>query len=207
MHNYTLNAFRMIAYLNGKFTEIEPTHVIVDVNGVGYHVNISLNTFSVIKDMGSGKVFTYLHIKEDAHTLFGFATPVERSMFAALLSISGVGPSTAVMVLSSLSVAELRSAIINGDVATIKGVKGIGAKTAQRIILELKDKLLKSDDTIPETELKVQSHNSLKAEALSALMTLGISKNAAEKSVESILKNSGNTITLEELIKLALKTA
>ena len=207
MHSCTLKEFRMIAYLKGKFAETEPTHVIIDVQGVGYLVNITLHTFGEIKSLKEGLLHTHLHIKEDAHTLFGFSSRSERSMFTSLLSISGVGPSTAIMVLSSLSVSELRSAIVNGDVRTIQGVKGIGAKTAQRIILELKDKMLR-DDIIPtETEIVSHSHNTLKNEALSALMTLGINKNAAEKSVDSILKNSGNTITLEELIKLALKTA
>ncbi|MCA6078076.1 Holliday junction branch migration protein RuvA [Fulvivirga sedimenti] len=196
----------MIAYLKGKFIETEPTHVLIDVQGVGYHVHISLHTFTEIKEKKEGLIHTHLHIKEDAHTLFGFSGKGERSMFLALLSISGVGPSTAIMVLSSLNVSELKTAIVQGDVRTIQSVKGIGAKTAQRIILELKDKLIKSDDFEAESQLISHSHNTLKSEALSALTTLGISKNAAEKSVETILKNSGNTITLEELIKLALKT-
>jgi len=197
----------MIAYLKGSFTEIEPTHVVIDVQGVGYHVNITLTTFGEIKDKKSGLLHTHFHVKEDSQTLYGFTSKAERGMFNALLSISGVGPSTAIMVLSSLDVSELRNAILNGDVRTIQGVKGIGAKTAQRIILELRDKLAKSDDLIPEPQLTSHSHNTLKNEALSALMTLGINKNAAEKSVDAILKKSGNTITLEELIKLALKTA
>lgn len=197
----------MIAYLTGKFAEIEPTHVIVDVQGIGYKVLVSLSTFSEVKTKKEGMLYTHLHVKEDAHTLFGFSKPSERSMFLLLLSISGVGPSTALMMLSSLNVVELKQAIVNGDVKTIQGVKGIGAKTAQRVILELRDKVAKEGDFDGKTEILSHSHNTLKDEALSALMTLGISKNAAEKSVNSILKNSGNTITLEELIKLALKTA
>ena len=197
----------MITYLKGNFVEIEPTHVTVDVNGVGYHVIISLNTFSEIKNQQNGLLHTYLHVKEDSHTLFGFFKTSERTMFNSLLSISGVGPSTALMVLSSLNVPELKSAIVNGDVKTIQGVKGIGAKTAQRIILELKDKLAKTEEISEETDLLAHSHNTIKSEALSALLTLGINKNAAEKSIDRILKKSGNTITLEELIKLALKTA
>ncbi|MEJ2006216.1 MAG: Holliday junction branch migration protein RuvA [Cyclobacteriaceae bacterium] len=197
----------MITYLKGKFTDTEPTHVVIDVQGIGYHVNISLNTFGAIKEKTEGMLHTHFHVKEDSQTLYGFTSKSERSMFNALLSISGVGPSTALMVLSSLNPKELNAAIVNSDVRTIQSVKGIGAKTAQRIILELKDKLVKTDDLTPETQLSSLSHNTLKSEALSALTTLGINKNAAEKSVDSILKKSGNTITLEELIKLALKTA
>ena len=207
MHSSTLNVYRMITYLKGKFTETEPTHVVVDIQGMGYHVHITLNTFSDIKGRPEGLLYTHFHVKEDQQSLYGFTTKGERAMFNALLSISGVGPSTAIMVLSSLSVAELQSAILNGDVRTIQAVKGIGAKTAQRIILELKDKLAKTDEITPETQITSHSNNTLKAEALSALMTLGINKNAAEKSIDAILKKSGNTITLEELIKLALKTA
>ncbi len=207
MHSSTLNVYRMITYLKGKFAETEPTHVVVDIQGMGYHVHITLNTFSEIKGKSEGLLYTHFHVKEDHQSLYGFTSKGERAMFNALLSISGVGPSTAIMVLSSLSVPELQSAILNGDVRTIQGVKGIGAKTAQRIILELKDKIAKTDDIAPETQISSLSHNTLKAEALSALMTLGINKNAAEKSIDSILKKSEDRITLEELIKLALKTA
>ncbi|MBL6446911.1 Holliday junction branch migration protein RuvA [Fulvivirga sp. 29W222] len=197
----------MISYLKGKLSFKDPTHVIIDVNGVGYHVNISLATFGDIKDVESIMLHTYLHVKEDSHSLYGFSSPLEKKMFLNLISISGVGPSTGLMIQSSLSSGELKQAILNEDVKTIQGVKGIGGKTAQRIILELKDKIKKEGLYPDESELASTSHNTMRSEALSALITLGINKSAAEKSIDRILKNSGNTITLEELIKLTLKNA
>ena len=195
----------MISYLNGKLVRKEPTHVIIDIQGIGYEVNIALTTFSAIKDQEQCKLHTYLHVKEDSHTLYGFHDEESRSMFLSLISISGVGPSTGLMVQSSLTAAELREAILSGDVKTIQSVKGIGAKTAQRIILELKDKMAKDGGITSEKQNLLHSRNTLRDEALSALFTLGINKQAAEKSVDRILKNSGNTVTLEDLIKLALK--
>lgn len=195
----------MIAYLQGRLVHKNPTHVIIDVNGIGYHVNISLNTYGSIKDKEDITLFTHLHIKEDSHSLYGFNSEEEKQMFLLLISISGVGPSTGLMMQSSLSAAEIETAIINNDVKTIQAVKGIGGKTAQRIILELKDKVKKETSGTAPADLSVPSHNTLKNEALSALLRLGLKKPAAEKSVDSILKKSGNTITLEELIKLALK--
>jgi Holliday junction DNA helicase RuvA len=197
----------MIAYLKGEFTQVEPTHLVVEAGGIGYKVLITLNTYQDLKALKTGKVLTHFHVKEDSHTLFGFSAESERAMFLSLLSISGVGPSTAIMMLSSLDVIELKRAIVNGDVKTIQAVKGIGAKTAQRVILELRDKVAKEGDFEGIEQIISHSHNTLKDEALSALTTLGIGKNVAEKSVNDILKKSGNTITLEELIKLALKTA
>ncbi len=195
----------MISYLNGRLVYKDPTHVIIDIHGIGYHVNIALTTFTAIKDQEQCKLHTYLHVKEDAHTLYGFHDEDSRRMFLSLISISGVGPSTGLMVQSSLTATELREAILSGDVKTIQSVKGIGAKTAQRIILELKDKMVKDGGITPEKQNLLHSRNTLRDEALSALFTLGINKQAAEKSVDRILKNSGNTVTLEELIKLALK--
>ena len=197
----------MIAYLKGKLAFKDPTHLIIDVNGMGYHVNISLSTYSAIKDKEDIFIHTYLHVKEDSHTLFGFTEEGEKNMFLSLLSISGVGPNTALMIQSSLTAQELQSAILHDDVKTIQGVKGVGAKTAQRIILELKDKMAKLGLVASSEKIASGGYNTLKNEALSALMTLGIAKNAAEKSIDGILKNSGNTITLEELIKRALKSA
>ncbi len=195
----------MITYLKGQLIIKEPTHVVIDVAGIGYHVNISLATFSAVKEKENILIHTYLHVKEDSHTLFGFSNEQEKKMFLNLLSISGVGPSTALMVQSSLSADELKSAIVHEDVKTIQNVKGIGTKTAQRIILELKDKM-KKEGLFEEAVInKPGGHNTLRNEALSALTTLGINKNTAEKSIDAILKNSGNTITLEELIKLTLK--
>ena len=197
----------MIAFLKGRLVAKEPTHIIVDVQGVGYLVHISLTTFAAVKDKEEIFILTYLHVKEDGHTLYGFCTEAEKQMFLSLISISGVGPSTGLMVQSSLSADEIQQAIVNEDIGTIQSVKGIGRKTAQRIILELKDKMQKEGIALPSADLSASSHNTLRSEALSALMTLGIKKQAAEKSIAGILKNSGNTITLEELIKRALKNA
>ena len=182
----------------------DPTYVVVDVNGIGYKVLISLGTFSEIKDKEVILLLTHLHIKEDAHTLYGFNNESERKMFLKLISISGIGPSTGLMVQSSLSASDLRNAILYDDVNTIKSVKGIGAKTAQRLILELKDSISK-ESFASENEIVTSPYNTLKYEALSAMVTLGINKITAEKSIEAILKKSENTITLEELIKQALK--
>lgn len=198
----------MIAYLKGKLAYKDPTFVIIDINGIGYQVKISLQTYSKIKDEEQVTLLTFLHIKEDAHTLYGFKEETEKKLFLHLLSISGVGPNTALMILSSLSSEELEVAIIQGDVRVIQGVKGVGAKTAQRIILELKDKIGK------ETSLDAASlgkgfdvtHTNLKEEALQALVTLGFPKAAAEKNIASVLKKTGSNISLEELIKASLKT-
>ncbi|MEM9300039.1 MAG: Holliday junction branch migration protein RuvA, partial [Bacteroidota bacterium] len=175
--------------------------------GIGYHVNISLSTYSHLKDKENTLIHTYLHVKEDSHTLYGFSDESEKGMFMHLISISGIGPSIGLMIQSSLSSKELKEAIANEEVKTIQSVKGVGAKTAQRVILELKDKIRKEGFETVGKEIVSTPRNTVKSEALSALVTLGINKNAAEKSIDGILKNSGNTITLEELIKLALKNA
>ncbi len=188
----------MFAYLKGKLAFQDPTFVIIDIQGVGYEVKVSLNTFSKIKDREDIQLFTHFHVKEDAQTLFGFADQHEKSIFQHLISISGVGPSTGLMVLSSLSPEEVEEAIMGEDVRTIQGVKGIGAKTAQRIILELKDKIGRES---------ASSRNTIRNEALAALVTLGINKAAAQKSIEKIMKDRSGEISLEELIKLALKAA
>lgn len=195
----------MINYLQGKLAVKDPTYVVIDVNGVGYEAKISLITYAVIKNLDSTKIFTHLHIKEDAHTLFGFSEESEKKRFLDLISISGVGPSTGLMILSSLSPEELQRAIINDDIKTIQSVKGIGLKTAQRIVLELKDKMKKEGLLDKAVELIPRPDNTLRSEALSALTTLGIGKPAAEKSVDMLLKQHGQQIKLEELIKLALK--
>ena len=197
----------MITFLEGKFAEIDPTFVVVDVQGLGYHVNISLNTYSHIKKQNSGKVYTHLHVKEDAHTLYGFSEASERKRFRQLISISGVGPSTGLMILSSLTASEIHSAIVNSDVKTISSVKGIGQKTAQRIILELKDKMAKDELTSDTPMISLKTGNTLKPEALSALTTLGINKTVAEKAIDKIIAEIGDETSLEELIKLALKRA
>ncbi len=195
----------MIAYLEGKLTHKEPAFVIIDIHGVGYQAKISLNTYIKLKDLERGKIHTFLHVKEDAHTLYGFFDLQEKAIFLSLISISGVGPGTALVITSSLSVADLKKAIVNGDVNTIQKIKGIGAKTAQRIIIELRDKIAK-EGVISDADFIISpQNNTIRTEALTALTTLGIAKNVAEKSLDNILKNSPEGITLEELIKQALK--
>lgn len=196
----------MIAYLKGKLVHKDPTHLIIDVNGVGYQVQISLNTFSQVKDAEDIKLSTYLHVREDAQILFGFGSEAEKLMFQNLISVNGIGPSTAMVVLSYMPPTELRAAIIREDAATLQSIKGIGGKTAQRLILELKDKLKKESGDEISSGL-TPSYNKMKQEALTALMTLGIARAAAEKSVDTVLKKSGNSLTLEDLVKQALKNA
>lgn len=197
----------MIAYVQGKIADKDPTYVLIDVGGIGYHLNISLNTYSEIKALEEVKLFAHFHVKEDAQTLYGFFEASEKKRFKQLISISGVGPSTGLMILSSLSAQEIHSAIINGDVKTISSVKGIGLKTAQRIILELKDKMTKEELETGAPLLSLSKNNSVKEEALSALTTLGISKGVAEKTLDKIVKSGGVDLSLEEMIKLALKRA
>ncbi len=196
----------MIAYLRGKLVHKEPTHIVIDVGGIGYQASISLNTFSEIKDKEEIRIATYLHVREDAHILFAFASELEKSMFLNLISVNGIGPNTAMMVLSSLQPAELRAAILREDAGTLQAIKGIGGKTAQRMILELKDKLRKGPADDPSI-LGGKVSNTMRQEALTALMTLGIGRAAADKSVDAVLKKSGNTISLEDLVKQALKNA
>ena len=196
----------MIAYLKGKLVYKEPTHIVVEVGGIGYQAFISFNTFSEIKDKEDIRLATYLHVREDAHLLYGFASEAEKSMFLNLISVNGVGPNTAMMVLSSLTADELKSAILREDAGTLQAVKGIGGKTAQRLILELKDKLRKAPADGAIT-LPGMVNNTLRQEALTALMTLGIVRVAAEKSIDAVLRKSGNTISLEDLVKQALKNA
>ena len=198
----------MIDYLNGKLVFKDPTYVLIDVGGIGYHVKISLQTYSKIKDEEQIKLLTFLHIKEDAHTLYGFKDAAEKRLFLLLISINGVGPNTGLMILSSLSAEEIEHAILSGDVATIQHVKGIGAKTAQRIILELKDKVGKTTDgdSAPSQLGFLKSSNKVREEALQALITLGFPKAAAEKNIAAVLKKTTGEISLEELIKASLKT-
>lgn len=196
----------MIAYLKGKLIHKTPSQAIIEVNGVGYQVHISLNTFSEIKDREDIQLATHFHVREDAQVLFGFATEGEKLMFQHLISVNGVGPSTAMVVLSYLPPEELKSAIVREDAAALQAVKGIGGKTALRLILELKDKLRKesTEETPGNTGL---IRNTIRHEALSALVTLGIPKLAAEKGIDAVLKKSGNSLSLEELVKQALKNA
>ncbi|MAR84967.1 MAG: Holliday junction branch migration protein RuvA [Cytophagia bacterium] len=192
----------MISFIKGKNIEISPTKLIVDVNGVGYEILISLRTYSKIKNIDKVNIFTHLNVKEDSHTLYGFYNKKERKTFLDLISISGVGPSTAIVILSSLSASELKKGIIESDVNKIKSVKGIGLKTAERIILELKDKISKQD--IEDIKFVQSFDNTIRNEALSALSSLGISKNVVERHIDNILEKNIN-ITLEELIREVLK--
>ena len=194
----------MISFIKGKKLEIDPTKIIIDVNGIGYELKISLRTYSEIKEHSVVNLFTHLQVKEDSHTLFGFYDKSERKTFLSLLSISGVGPSTAIMILSSLSSSELNHAIITSDVLTIKSVKGIGLKTAERIILELKDKILKNLNQKNPNNFLVERDNTIKNEALSALSSLGISKNVVNNHIDRVL-DGNNNISLEDLIREVLK--
>lgn len=191
----------MIAHLQGRLVEKTPTEVVIDCNGVGYQVNISLHTFSLLPDSENIKLYTFLQVKEDAHTLFGFMEKAERELFKFLISVSGVGAGTARTMLSSLEPKQIIQAIASGDVATIQSIKGIGAKTAQRVILDLKDKVLKVYDL---EEVSVSGYNTNKDEALSALEVLGFNKKAAEKVVEKIVRENPG-VTVETIIKQALK--
>lgn len=191
----------MITQIQGKLIEKSPTEVVIDCNGVGYLLNVSLNTFSNLPDSGTVLLYSYLSIREDAHTLYGFIDKTEREIFKLLISVSGVGPSIARTMLSSMTSEEIQKAIASENVAVIKGVKGIGAKTAQRVIVDLKDKILKTYDL---GEVTVTSGNTNKEEALSALEVLGFNRRLSEKVVTGILKTDSNA-SVEQIIKLALK--
>lgn len=195
------NPCKMYAFISGKIAEITPAYAIIDNHGVGYFINITLNTFTAIGEQPEVKLYTHLQVLEDAHNLFGFYTSKERDMFELLISVSGVGCNTARLILSSLTVNELSTAIANEDIKTIQAVKGIGNKTAQRIIVDLKDKVKKTDYT---EEIVETVDNTVKNEALSALVILGFSKNAASKALDKLLKQSPDT-SVEVLIREALK--
>lgn len=192
----------MYAYLNGKLTFKCPAYVVVDVGGMGYHLNISLNTYSALQDKEQCKLFTWLHVKEDALTLYGFYEETERHLFLHLISVSGIGPNTGRMILSYITPAEIQSAIVKGDVPLIQRIKGIGPKSAQRIILELQDKLKKEG---PDTLISVPQNNTIKEEALSALVMLGFAKHAAEKTIDQLMRSGSSNQSVEQLIKAALK--
>ncbi|WP_445383134.1 Holliday junction branch migration protein RuvA [Robiginitalea sp. IMCC43444] len=191
----------MIHHLRGKLIEKHPTHVVLECSGVGYFINISLNTYSAIPDQESLALYTHLQIREDAHTLYGFYTSAEREIFRLLLSVSGVGASTARTMLSSMSPQQVRDAIATENVPAIQAVKGIGAKTAQRVILDLKDKIFKIYDL---GEVSHKSDNTNKEEALSALEVLGFTRKQSEKAVDTVLKQDP-TLSVEGIIKNTLK--
>ncbi|WP_203256401.1 Holliday junction branch migration protein RuvA [Hyunsoonleella ulvae] len=191
----------MITHIQGKLIEKNPTDVVIDCNGVGYLLNISLHTFSQIPDKEFLKLYTHLQVKEDSHTLFGFSSLAEREIFRLLISVSGIGASTARTMLSSLTPKQVREGIASGDVPLIQSIKGIGAKTAQRVILDLKDKILKIYDI---DEVSVSKDNTNKNEALSALEVLGFAKKQAERVVDKIIVAQPDA-TVETIIKQALK--
>ena len=190
----------MITQIIGRLVEKTPTQVVIDCNGVGYAVNISLYTFSQINDGENIKLYTHLQVREDSHTLFGFNTTIERSVFLLLISVSGIGSSIARMMLSSLEPLQIQRAIISDDLNTIKSVKGIGLKTAQRVLIELKDKMLNLQ---VEGEIQNFGNNTIKDEALSALEVLGYTRKQSERILDSIIQNAPES-SVEELIKEAL---
>ncbi len=194
----------MITYITGKLIEKNPAYVIIETaGGVAYYIHISLNTFSQIKSEETLKLLTHYVVKEDSHLLYGFIDAEERSFFRLLISVSGIGPNTARLILSSLSVGELSQAIANEDVRLLTSIKGIGTKTAQRLIIELKDKITKIETLSNDNFSKTNNNN--KNEALSALISLGFAKNTGEVVLEKIIKSEGNDLSVEELIKKALK--
>lgn len=192
----------MYAYLQGKFTYKSPAQVYMEVNGVGYEVNISLNTYSHIQNLEEGRLFTHLQIKEDGHVLYGFFEKAEKEMFLMLVGVSGVGAATARMMLSSLKAEEVSRAIYQGNVKLLESVKGIGKKTAERLVLELKDKAGRS---FSGQTISVLPGNNLELDALNALTALGISRTQAEQSIQKIILAEPSVHLLEDLIKKALK--
>ncbi len=193
----------MITYIRGNITHKSPTFIVVEAGGIGYHINISLYTYARVEKLESVKILTYLHIKEDAHTLYGFAEAAERSLFAHLISVSGIGPNTAQLILSAMNPDELRAAIIAENVAALQRIKGVGPKTAKRIILDLKDKMMK--DSGGEMPALAPQDNTMREEALSALVALQFNRIQAQKALNKVLREKPALAGVEELIKLALK--
>lgn len=198
----------MIEYIHGEIAELLPTMAVVEAAGVGYGLNISLTTYNSLKGGKEAKLFVYENIREDAYVLYGFATKDERAVFVSLLAVSGVGGNTARTILSAFSPDEFRTLVASGNAAALKSVKGIGAKTAQRIIVELKDKIGEVPDLASATATGVGGLSAMQeaaAEAVGALITLGYQGNSAQKAINTILKGSGSDVSAEELVKLALK--
>jgi Holliday junction DNA helicase RuvA len=193
----------MYAYIDGKLAFKSPSYVIIDAGGVGYHINISLHTYGKLGTAERCKLYVWQHVKEDGHTLYGFIDEGEKRLFLHLISVSGIGPNTGRMMLSSITPEEIQTAIVKGDVPLIQRIKGIGPKSAQRVILELQDKLRKEG---PDTLIHVPVSYTVKDEALSALVMLGFVRSAAEKVVNQEIARSGENLTVEQLIKSALKS-
>jgi Holliday junction DNA helicase RuvA len=192
----------MYEYIDGKLTFKCPAYIVVEAGGIGYHINISLNTYSSLGDAERCKVYLWLHVKEDAHTLYGFADEGERRLFLHLISVSGIGPNTGRMMLSSITPNEIQTAIVNADLPLIQRIKGIGVKSAQRLVLELQDKLKKEGSG---SLIAAPLRSTVKEEALSALIMLGFAKPASEKAIDAAVKTGGQELTVEQMIKLALK--
>lgn len=193
----------MYEYIQGKLVEKTPTYAVIECSGMAYYLNISLSTFSQITQSELCKLYTHLAVREDAHVLYGFFDKAERETFRMLINVSGVGASTARMILSSLNTNEIAEAIMSGNVLALKNVKGIGEKTAQRIIIDLKGKF---DKDGLSSELFVDLHNTARSEALTALTLLGFVKSASEKALDKVLKTNKSDLSVEELIRLTLKT-
>lgn len=192
----------MFDYIDGKLTFKCPAYIVVEAGGIGYHINISLNTYSLLADQERCKIYTWLHIKEDAHTLYGFSDEGERRLFLHLISVSGIGPNTGRMMLSSITPNEIQNAIVNGDLPLIQRIKGIGVKSAQRLVLELQDKLKKEGSG---SLIAAPLNTTVREESLSALMMLGFTKQPAEKAIDQAVKSGGTDLTVEQMIKIALK--
>jgi holliday junction DNA helicase RuvA len=191
----------MYEFISGKIVESSPAHVVIENMGMGYLIHISLNTYSAIKDVKEGKLFIHENIREDAYILYGFADPSEREIFRQLISVSGIGSNTARMMLSSLPPEELRTAILSGNTDLLKGIKGIGLKTAQRVIVDLKDKLGREH---PDSKLFASIGNTARNEALSALVMLGFARTASQKAIDKLLADQPDC-RVEQIIKQALK--
>lgn len=192
----------MIAFVRGDFAVKTPAQVVVDVNGVGYDLHISLNTYSAISDKDKGQLYTYLHITENAQTMYGFAELKEKELFLMLISVSGVGAATARMMLSGMKPEEINRAIIQGNAKQLESIKGIGRKTAERLILELREKVSKQSEDF--TNLTA-GHNTNENDALHALISLGIARNTAEQAIKKVMASNADMLHVEELIKQALK--
>ena len=193
----------MIDYIKGTITELTPAFAVLETGGVGYYINIALPTYTTLSGKESTKLYVYEVIREDAHLLFGFTNKVERELFLLLISVSGVGANTARMIMSSYTANEIKDMIASGNVTALNAIKGIGAKTAQRIIVDLRDKILKIGGN-DQSELFANNSNLIREEAVSALVMLGFAANASQKAVDSLLKGQPD-LKVEQLIKMALK--
>lgn len=194
----------MYDYIKGEIAELTPAFVVIDAGGVGYCINITLPTYTILNGEKSARLFIYEAIREDAHILYGFMNQAERQLFLLLISVSGIGANTARMIMSSYSTQEIQDMIATGNVTALNAIKGIGTKTAQRIIVDLKDKILKVAGANSNGQFTLAVNNPVKEEAVSALVMLGFAANASQKAVEQILKNEPN-LRVEQLIKMALK--